>query len=165
MRSEMSIQWSTRDAGQPQVRWGTESGHYTASSRGSSVTYTRKDLCDAPATTTGWIDPGFTQNAIMTGLEPSTRYFYSYGDEVGSQSSASVPQLPWTCMLLGPSQMLETLKTGIALLHLPPAASLLVKGFQVKICFRLFHASMKLSFSAVQQLKMDDAFSHCKGHP
>ena len=83
MCSEMSIQWSTMDAGQPQVRWGTEAGHYRASSRGSSVTYTREDLCDAPATTTGWIDPGFTQNAVMNGLQPSTRYFYSYGDEVG----------------------------------------------------------------------------------
>ena len=96
----MSIQWSTRDAGRPEVRWGTEAGHFTASSQGSSVTYTREDLCDAPATTTGWIDPGFTNNAIMTGLQPGTRYYYAYGDEVGrccralvSPPSASILEL------------------------------------------------------------------------
>ena len=80
--SEMSIQWSTRDEGEPQVQWGTRSKSYSASAEASSLTYTRHDLCDAPATTTGWIDPGFTNTATMTDLLPSTQYYYVFGQEV-----------------------------------------------------------------------------------
>lgn len=42
----------------------------------------RADLCGAPANTTGWFEPGWLHAAVMRGLEPSTRFFYQYGDPV-----------------------------------------------------------------------------------
>lgn len=47
---------------------------------GTSMTYSIADLCGAPATTDGWVEPGNLHTALMTGLKPSTRYFYKYGE-------------------------------------------------------------------------------------
>jgi hypothetical protein len=33
------------------------------------------------ANTTGWIDPGTLHRALVTGLKPSTRYYYAYGSQ------------------------------------------------------------------------------------
>ena len=76
------MQWVTRDAGKPQVRWGTARGRLEHAAPGDSSTYTAADLCGAPANTSGWMDPGWLHGAVMAGLQPSTRYWYQYGDEV-----------------------------------------------------------------------------------
>ena len=91
------VQWVTRDRGSPRARWGKRSVHagsssgggggggsYEHNATGSSSTYTREEMCGAPANTTGGMQPGWLQAAVMSGLEPSTRYYYQYGDEVGA---------------------------------------------------------------------------------
>jgi hypothetical protein len=78
----MMVQWVTRDAGKPSVRWGNASGQLMHTALGDSSTYTAADLCGAPANTSGWMDPGWLHGAVMEGLQPGTRYWYQYGDEV-----------------------------------------------------------------------------------
>eukprot|EP00698_Gefionella_okellyi_P012731 TRINITY_DN3448_c0_g1_i1.p1 TRINITY_DN3448_c0_g1~~TRINITY_DN3448_c0_g1_i1.p1 ORF type:complete len:576 (+),score=64.75 TRINITY_DN3448_c0_g1_i1:121-1728(+) len=78
--SEMQVSWNTLDAQSPTVHWGTTSGQYKFSASADSSTYTANDLCGAPATTTGWMPPGTLHNALLTGLTPSTRYYYIVGD-------------------------------------------------------------------------------------
>ncbi|KAL4439452.1 hypothetical protein ABPG77_008781 [Micractinium sp. CCAP 211/92] len=79
---EVMAQWVTRDAGsRPSVRWGTQPSDLAATAAGRSLTYGRGDMCGPPANTTGWFEPGWLHAAAMAGLQPSTRYFYQYGDE------------------------------------------------------------------------------------
>ncbi|KAG9443632.1 hypothetical protein H6P81_014972 [Aristolochia fimbriata] len=52
------------------------------------TTFTQNDMCRSilrsPANDFGWHDPGFVHSAVMTGLKPSTIYYYKYGsDSVG----------------------------------------------------------------------------------
>ena len=78
----MIAQWTTRDAGRPVVRWGRESGRLAQENGGSFSTYTRLQMCGAPANSTGWVDPGWLNYAALTGLQPGTRYYYAVGDPV-----------------------------------------------------------------------------------
>lgn len=81
--SEVMAHWVTRDAGsRPSVRWGAQPSDLAATAAGRSLTYGRGDMCGPPANTTGWFEPGWLHAAAMAGLQPSTRYFYQYGDEV-----------------------------------------------------------------------------------
>ncbi len=78
----MLIQWTTKNSSAPEARWGLQSGKYTAKAAASSMTYTKEDLCGAPANAQGWLDPGTLHKALMTDLQAGQRYFYIYGDEV-----------------------------------------------------------------------------------
>ena len=78
----MLIQWTTKNSSAPEVRWGLKSGTYTAKAAATSITYTKEDLCGAPANAQGWLDPGTLHKALMTDLQAGQRYFYIYGDEV-----------------------------------------------------------------------------------
>jgi hypothetical protein len=82
----MIAQWTTRDAGRPVVRWGRESGKLAQENGGSFSTYTRLQMCGAPANSTGWVDPGWLNYAALTGLQPGTRYYYTVGDPVSHPS-------------------------------------------------------------------------------
>ncbi|EIE21772.1 Metallo-dependent phosphatase [Coccomyxa subellipsoidea C-169] len=64
----------------PAVRWGGEPGSLGQENRGSFSTYTRLQMCGAPANSTGWVDPGWLNYAALTGLQPGTRYYYAVGD-------------------------------------------------------------------------------------
>ena len=55
-----------------------------------TATYTKANLCSGLVQGTGYFDPGSIHTANMTGLEPSTRYFYIYGSDV-----SFYPFLPW----------------------------------------------------------------------
>ena len=61
--------------------------------QGSTATYTINNLCSGIAQGTGYFDPGSIHTANMTGLTPSTRYYYIYGSDVSlpnfSQQSMS----------------------------------------------------------------------------
>ncbi len=87
---EISVQWLTRDAGNPTVHYGTSSGSLTSTMTGNTTTYTRQDMCGAAANSYGWIDPGTMNNVILTNLTPSTTYYYTYGDPVSNQCLAHV---------------------------------------------------------------------------
>ena len=52
---EMRVTWTTKDKPpSPTVMWGTSPGKYTGSAQGTSWTYTKADMCGAPANGTGW---------------------------------------------------------------------------------------------------------------
>ena len=59
--------------------FGRSEAALTSKVTGTSKTYGIADLCGAPATTDGWVEPGTLHSALMTGLKPGTRYFYKYG--------------------------------------------------------------------------------------
>jgi hypothetical protein len=63
----------------PEVMWGLSSTSLTSSRKGAGFTYNISNLCGAPATTDGWVDPGTLNSALMTGLASNTRYYYKYG--------------------------------------------------------------------------------------
>ena len=80
--SEMLIQWTTRNSSSPEVKWGSQPGHYPYKAAASSLTYTKEDLCGPPANAQGWLDPGTFHKAVMTNLQSGQRHYYIYGDEV-----------------------------------------------------------------------------------
>mmetsp|Transcript_1844 Transcript_1844/g.5402 ORF Transcript_1844/g.5402 Transcript_1844/m.5402 type:complete len:625 (-) Transcript_1844:225-2099(-) len=80
-QGEMMVQWTTLDAAHPEVRWGTRRGHWPYRAAADTAGYTRDDMCGGPAAGDGWIDPGSLHRAVLTGLHPDTKYYYSYGDE------------------------------------------------------------------------------------
>lgn len=52
---QMRVTWTTKDKPpSPTVMWGTSPGKYTGSAQGISWAYTKADMCDAPANSTGW---------------------------------------------------------------------------------------------------------------
>jgi len=89
---QVVVHWVTRDMGKaPQVQWGRASGSYARSAlaRGPSPkTYTRDDMCGAPANSSGWFDPGWMHSAVMDDLIPGETYYYRYGDPPYSDSSS-----------------------------------------------------------------------------
>ena len=42
-------------------------------------TYAATDMCAKPANETGFWDPGYIYDVLLTKLVPNTRYYYSYG--------------------------------------------------------------------------------------
>ncbi|MEW5311981.1 MAG: hypothetical protein WDW38_003647 [Sanguina aurantia] len=83
VNSEMAIQWSTHNSSRPQVQWRPANGSahpYPHTADASSSSFAASDMCDAPASTVGWVDPGLQHMAVMAGLLPGVRYFYRYGD-------------------------------------------------------------------------------------
>ena len=89
--SRMGIAWNCEDQDKPTVKWGTQSGKYTHSTGVvDSRTYQIDEMCDriiSPAGRQGWFDPGQLLNATMSGLEPGTLYYYTFGDETFGQWS------------------------------------------------------------------------------
>ena len=52
---QMRITWTTKDKPpSPTVMWGTSPGKHTGSAPGASWTYTKADMCGAPANGVGW---------------------------------------------------------------------------------------------------------------
>ena len=103
-------QWTTRDWGHPIVQWGTEpGGPLERQTNGSFTTYTKLQMCGAPANGSGWVDPGYLNFAAMTGLLPSTRYFYSVGDPV--------------CCTVLPSALMKPLRRSLRCRHVEPDTS------------------------------------------
>lgn len=44
-------------------------------------TYKASDMCEEPANSTGYWDPGYTYDVVLKNLKPNTRYYYSFGTE------------------------------------------------------------------------------------
>jgi len=84
--NEMSVQWVSATNNAAFVKWGTESGNYGKVVQAESTTYTPDDLCGPPATTQGYIFPGFMHSAVLTDLIPGRKYFYVFGNEEGGYS-------------------------------------------------------------------------------
>ena len=88
---EMLVQWVSGPVEVPRVRWAPEEeGLEAAAWRTTDAetrTYTRADLCGAPANGSGWLDPGSLHAARLGGLRPGRRYRYVVGSEAGGWSA------------------------------------------------------------------------------
>ncbi|PHU30339.1 hypothetical protein BC332_02432 [Capsicum chinense] len=76
----MRVTWISGDKAPQQLQYGD------GQSQTSQVsTFTQNDMCSSllksPAKDFGWHDPGFIHSAVMTGLNPSTTYSYTYGSD------------------------------------------------------------------------------------
>lgn len=80
---EFKLLWSSATSKTPTLKWGTSSGVYTHIVAANTTTYTRADMCGAPANTTGWRDPGLIHSALLQGVDKyaSQRLYYIFGDE------------------------------------------------------------------------------------
>lgn len=77
---DLTVTWQTRDVGQPVVQWGLRSKTYRFAANATTTTITAAELCGTPANSTGYISPGAIHTGVMSGLQPSTVYYYRYGD-------------------------------------------------------------------------------------
>lgn len=86
---EFKLLWSSATSTTPTMKWGTVSGKYTNTIAATTTTYTRADMCGAPANTTGWRDPGLIHSALMQGLDKyaAQRLYYIFGDDVTNDYS------------------------------------------------------------------------------
>jgi hypothetical protein len=91
--SQMRVEWTTQDAGNPAVKWGTAPGDYPYATTASSSSYTVKDMCGPPANSIGWVEPGTFHSAVLGGLKPGARYYYVVGDEVRTTPAIEAQQL------------------------------------------------------------------------
>ncbi|KAG5181266.1 hypothetical protein JKP88DRAFT_346667 [Tribonema minus] len=84
---EMRVSWvtGTPPAGvspSQRVQWRDVRSLSSTRERGAETsTYTREDMCDAPATTVGFHDPGLLHSAVMRGLEAGATYEYTISDQ------------------------------------------------------------------------------------
>lgn len=92
------MQFTTRDAVRPVARYGRSPRARDYTSPAHSATYSAADMCDAPATTLGFISPGMLHTAALSGLEPGVQYWYQVGDAASGSFSAvysfRAPPLP-----------------------------------------------------------------------
>jgi len=82
---ELAVTWSSARGAEamPSLRWWEEdaSGVRTGSVNvvnASTYRYRREDLCGAPATTSGYRDPGWIHRAALAGIDRSTVRFVGY---------------------------------------------------------------------------------------
>ncbi|KAF5189822.1 Purple acid phosphatase [Thalictrum thalictroides] len=76
--TSMKLTWVSGDNNPQQVQYGD------GKSQTSQVaTFTQNDMCSgdiaSPAKDFGWHDPGYIHSAVMTGLQPSSKFSYRYG--------------------------------------------------------------------------------------
>lgn len=89
--SSQVVKWGMRSA---QGMQGMQSGAYPFSAFANTTTYTKEQMCDAPANGPGWRSPGFIHTAVMTNLSPGIRYFYIVGadnSDTGTGAGANAP--------------------------------------------------------------------------
>ncbi|KAF6263717.1 Metallo-dependent phosphatase-like protein [Scenedesmus sp. NREL 46B-D3] len=104
--TQMRVQWVTKNSSNPVVKWGSSPGTYTHAVPAASSTYTRQELCGPPANSVGYVDPGLLHAALLEGLVPGRRYYYSVGDGAwGFSPEASFQAAP----AVGPSARVKLL--------------------------------------------------------
>ncbi|XP_066910739.1 uncharacterized protein [Clytia hemisphaerica] len=80
--TEMRVMWVAAkvDSG-IKVSYGKTKALGTTQTKFTANTYKASDMCEANANTTGFWDPGYIYDVLLTDLEPNTRYYYSCGTE------------------------------------------------------------------------------------
>jgi len=75
--------WSSATSQRPIARYGFAPGVYDHTSDASTSTFTREQMCGAPANTVGWRDPGLIHTAELIGLEAhaTETVYYMFGDD------------------------------------------------------------------------------------
>ncbi|XP_065860544.1 probable inactive purple acid phosphatase 2 [Euphorbia lathyris] len=85
---EMRVMFVAGDQDERKVKWGEVDGEWTHAQVARVARYEREHMCDAPANdSTGWRDPGWIHNAIMTMLKKGVRYYYQVGTDSKGWSS------------------------------------------------------------------------------
>jgi len=87
------VQWSSRDAPRPEVRWGADAERLNRTTAADSDSYDADDLCGPPATAAGWLEPGLLHRALLTDLQPDSEYWYKYGDQVCTELPSRAPRV------------------------------------------------------------------------
>ena len=64
-----------------QVRYGKTKSLEMTQTKFTFRTYKASDMCESNANTTGFWDPGFIYDVLLTDLKPNTRYYYSCGSK------------------------------------------------------------------------------------
>lgn len=94
--AHMRVQWTSGVRDTPTVQYGPSPDDLGHQATGTSRHYKASDLCSPPASSPyNFIDPGFLHDTLLTGLTPSTVYYYRYGNaghysDVGSFRTAPV---------------------------------------------------------------------------
>ncbi|KAK7837580.1 putative inactive purple acid phosphatase 1, partial [Quercus suber] len=82
--NEMTVTWTSgygiNEAG-AFVEWGPKGGNQVHSPAGT-LTFDRNSMCDAPARTVGWRDPGFIHTSFLKELWPNAVYTYKLGHKL-----------------------------------------------------------------------------------
>ncbi|KAL3684842.1 hypothetical protein R1sor_002864 [Riccia sorocarpa] len=102
--NEITVTWTSDygdDEALPLVKWGVLNEKDRSLSPAETVTYTRDDMCGAPASTVGWRDPGHIHTARLKDLLPNTKYSYQVAHVLpdgsyiwGNPSSFKSPPFP-----------------------------------------------------------------------
>eukprot|EP00794_Sanderia_malayensis_P005168 gene5168-5820_t len=79
--TEMRVMWTAAKVEKHVVRYGPSKKSLDMSAEGKSWTYKASDMCGPAANSTGFKDPGYMFDVLLTKLKPATTYFYSYGSE------------------------------------------------------------------------------------
>lgn len=79
--NEMTVTWTSgygiNDAA-PFIEWGLKGGDKVRSPAGT-LTFDRRSMCGAPASTVGWRDPGYIHTSFLKELWPNLVYSYKLG--------------------------------------------------------------------------------------
>ncbi|XP_065649477.1 uncharacterized protein LOC100198144 [Hydra vulgaris] len=80
--TEMRVMWVSAEVnGIVMVRYGTTKALEKTSYKSSMQTYSASDMCEPPANSSVFIDPGYIYDVLLYDLHPNTKYYYSYGTE------------------------------------------------------------------------------------
>jgi hypothetical protein len=88
--TEMRVAWTSVGLRVPVVRWGLVSAKtgrplkQAGEAAAGQSTYTRGMMCGPPANGLGWRDPGTFYSAVLSGLRPGARYWYTVGEGGGA---------------------------------------------------------------------------------
>nr|XP_011463269.1 PREDICTED: nucleotide pyrophosphatase/phosphodiesterase-like [Fragaria vesca subsp. vesca] len=86
---EMTVTWTSGyniDEAVPLVAWGLKGEPRMHNSPAGTLTFSRRDMCAAPARTVGWRDPGVIHTSFLKDLWPNYRYSYKLGHRLSNGS-------------------------------------------------------------------------------
>ncbi|KAL9996409.1 putative phosphodiesterase I [Helianthus debilis subsp. tardiflorus] len=84
--NEMTVTWTSGyniNEATPVVSWGVI-GERAMLSPAGTRTFHQNSMCDSPARTVGWRDPGFIHTSFLNNLWPNTKYFYKMGHKLAN---------------------------------------------------------------------------------
>lgn len=111
---EMRVTWNSNSATGAVLRYGLDGDAKVHTITPNTTTYTKDDLCGAPATTQGWHEPGYFHTAIIKGLTPGKSIVWYQCGSHGNWSSvhtfvAAKPADPHT-----PLHIVATADVGVS---------------------------------------------------
>lgn len=86
---EMRVMWNSGRTAHVHAHYGTMPSNLTSHVQATSASYAAEDMCSEPATTMSAMyfrHPGYMHDALLTGLLPGQRYFYTVGSREGLTS-------------------------------------------------------------------------------